>query len=223
MACPFWEQGSLDWLGDIPDRSWGLGRSNCGKLHFFAITRHPWASSGRFPPSITSSRMPIRGKSSPRLFPLPGAHSGLLRSPLNSLPLCMHLFIANIFDLSNVPSKKMGIKIRKKYGWVAYINRYLSRWKRHNSWHNWPCNSHCTTNVTRGATDHATGICRWGQASRKLGLACPLFSFLNKLHYRHELDTHKPDFRRVRKPYLARLGPSGSFFAPASTGRISSA
>ena len=111
----------------------------------------------RSPPSNTSSRMPIRGnpvfppdhtaslaswaslpinyfwedahlwEMLPRLFPLLGTHPGCLQPVHYVSPLYLYLFIANIFDLQNVPSKKMGIKIRKKYSWVAYINRYLSR------------------------------------------------------------------------------------------------
>ena len=81
---------------------------------FFSSWPHSFPALPGIPsPSITSCRMPICGKSSPQLFPLPGVHSGLLQLPLNLLPLCMHLFIANIFDLSNVLSKKMGMKIQK--------------------------------------------------------------------------------------------------------------
>ena len=54
----------------------------------------------------------------------------------------------------------------------------------------------------------------------EMGVACPLLSFFNKLHYRHRLDTFIYYFRRVREPYLAMLCPSSSFFAPASTARI---
>ena len=59
--------------------------------------------------------------------------------------------------------------------------------------------------------DHAIGICRLGKARRKLGVACPLFSFFNKIHDRHKIDTYRCNFRHVREPYLARLGPNGSF------------
>ena len=75
----------------------------------------------------------------------------------------------------------------------------------------------------RGGADHAIGIRRLGQADRKPGIACPLFSFFNKLHYRHEIDAYKYNFCRVREPYLVRLGPNGSFFVPASTAHISRA
>ena len=50
-------------------------------------------------PSIISGRMLIRGKWSPRLFPLPATYLGRFATPPLFVPLCMHLFIANIFDL----------------------------------------------------------------------------------------------------------------------------
>ena len=40
---------------------------------------------------------------------------------------------------------------------------------------------------TARGTDHATGIRRLGWAHRKLGVACPIFSFFNKLRYRDKL------------------------------------
>src|ERR1700743_4020215 len=70
-------------------------------------------------------------------------------------------------------------------------------------------------------TDQATGIRRLGQARRKPGVACPLFSFFYKIHYRHKIDTYKYNFRRVWQTYLMRLGPDGLFFVPAGTARIS--
>ena len=96
---------------------------------FFPIVRHPWASSGRSPhqtlpgripicgkpffppdhtafmplgcpfPSIISRRMFIRGKCSPQLFPLPATYPGRFATPPLFVPLCMHLFITNIFNL----------------------------------------------------------------------------------------------------------------------------
>ena len=75
----------------------------------------------------------------------------------------------------------------------------------------------------RGGADHVIGIRRLGWADRKPGVACPLFSFFNKLHYKHEIDTYKYNFHHVREPYLVRLGPNGSFFVPASMAHISCA
>ena len=113
----------------IPDQFWCLGCCDRGKLHFSPITRHPWLPHGAplrqilpgrmpirgnlfFPPDhaasqaswrpfppIISGRIPIRGKCSPRLFPLPGIHPGRLRLLPYVSPLCMHLLIANIFDV----------------------------------------------------------------------------------------------------------------------------
>ena len=50
-------------------------------------------------PSIISRRMFICGKSSPRLFPLLATYPGCFETPPLFVPLCMHLFIANIFNL----------------------------------------------------------------------------------------------------------------------------
>src|ERR1700743_2627608 len=61
------------------------------------------------------------------------------------------------------------------------------------------------------------------QGDRKPGVACHLFPFFNKLHYRYKLDTYKCKLRLVREPYLATLCPSGSFSVPARTARISHA
>ena len=63
----------------------------------------------------------------------------------------------------------------------------------------------------RGGADHAIGIPQLGQADIKLSVACLLFSFFNKLHYRHEIDAYKYNFHHVQEPYLARLGPNGLF------------
>ena len=71
---------------------------------------HPWETSfssqsrGSPPPgcpfsSIISRRTLILGKCSPRLFPLPATYPGRFATPPLFVPLCVHLFIANIFDL----------------------------------------------------------------------------------------------------------------------------
>ena len=72
-------------------------------------------------------------------------------------------------------------------------------------------------------TDRVTGIRRLGRADRKSGVACPKFSFFNKLHYRHEIDRYKYNFHCIWEPYQTRLGQSSSFPVPASTARISRA
>ena len=69
-------------------------------------------------------------------------------------------------------------------------------------------------------TNHAIRIHLLGQAHRNPGIAYPIFSFFNILHYRHELDTLKYIFRRIREPYLARLGLSSSFSVPMGTACI---
>ena len=45
----------------IPDQFRCLRCCGRGKLHFFPIARHPWASPGRSPHQILPGRMPIRG------------------------------------------------------------------------------------------------------------------------------------------------------------------
>ena len=57
----------------------------------------------------------------------------------------------------------------------------------------------------------AIGIHRLGWGHRKLGVACPIISFLHKTHYRNNLYIYINDFRLIQKSYLAMLGPSGSF------------
>ena len=70
--------------------------------------------------------------------------------------------------------------------------------------------------------DHAIGIHRLGRADRN-GPSVPYILFFSKVLYRCKLDTHIYNYRHVREPYLARLGQSGSFFAPASMACISRA
>ena len=89
--------------GAPPHQLLSVGCPFVGILLFLLITWLIWPPGCPFQ-SITSGRMPFRGKCSPQLLPLPGTHPGHLR-PLPYLPpVCMHLFIANIFDLQNVLS-----------------------------------------------------------------------------------------------------------------------
>ena len=43
---------------------------------------------------------------------------------------------------------------------------------------------------TAHGTDHATGIRRLGWAHRKVGVACPIFSFFNEIHKKNKLNTY---------------------------------
>ena len=43
---------------------------------------------------------------------------------------------------------------------------------------------------TRGVTDHVIRICQQGWGNRKLGAACPAFSFYNIVRYRDKLNTY---------------------------------
>src|ERR1700743_2285110 len=60
-----------------------------------------------------------------------------------------------------------------------------------------------------------------GPETRKTEVIMRYILFFNKKPYRHRLDTSIYYFRRIREPYPAMLCPSGSFFVPASTARIS--
>ena len=72
-------------------------------------------------------------------------------------------------------------------------------------------------------TNHATGIRQQGWAHIKLGVACPLFSFLIQIHYKHNLDTYINHFHAIQESYPVRLRQNGSFSVPASMAHISSA
>ena len=125
-------------------------------------------------PSIISRRMFICGKFSPQLFPLLVAYPGHFATPPLFVPSCMHLFIANIFNLKNVLSQKMQIKI-----WADSLHKLLfiplataqfpAKLAPEFTLYNQFC---------RGATNHVTGICRQRWVNEKLGVAGPLFPFL---------------------------------------------
>ena len=65
---------------------------------FFPITQLPWPPRNPSP-SIIFGRMLISRKCFPRLFPLLGTHPGHLRPLPYVSPVCMHLFMADIFYL----------------------------------------------------------------------------------------------------------------------------
>src|ERR1700743_2778378 len=128
--------GTLASQIDILDQIWCLGCCNCGKHHFFPITQHPWASSGRslpsnpswedahlwetffssqscgFPclPSIIPGRMPDRGKYFLWLFSLPDT---CLRPLPYLFPLCMHYLQPIYLICKMCGPKEMQIKIQK--------------------------------------------------------------------------------------------------------------
>ena len=59
-----------------------------------------------------------------------------------------------------------------------------------------PASRACTRG---GDTNHVIEICRLGRAGKKLGVACPLFSFFHTLHYKNKLYIDLYNFRRIRK------------------------
>ena len=55
-------------------------------------------------------------------------------------------------------------------------------------------------------------IIRQGQVDIKLSVACLLFSFFNKIHYRHNLDGYINNFCYVQELYFVRRRSSSSLF-----------
>ena len=129
MAHPFWEWHPwLDWVASLANSgAWDVvivgkfifspsrgtpGLHQGAPLPSNPSWRIPIRGKPLFPPdhaaflppgcpfpSIISRRMFIRGKCSPRLFPFPATYPGRFATPPLFVPLCMHLFIANILNL----------------------------------------------------------------------------------------------------------------------------